>query len=96
MIPNFFQLRVKIVNKIIFLQKLVQNVAKTFKRLLGRLFYCTIFQTIDIGVYMMKIYFQSIDFQVMYRALKSASSNTFPEKLHSLNSEIIIQNSSHI
>jgi hypothetical protein len=31
-IPNFFQLRVKIVNKIIFLQTLVENVAKTFKK----------------------------------------------------------------
>ena len=31
MIHNFFQSRVKIVNEIIFLQKLVQNVAKTFK-----------------------------------------------------------------
>ena len=32
MIPNFFQLRVEIVNKIIFLQKLVQDVAKTFSK----------------------------------------------------------------
>jgi hypothetical protein len=32
-------------------------------------FYSTIFQTIDIGVYVMKIYLQSIDFQVMYHAL---------------------------
>ena len=32
MIPNFFQPRVKIVNEIIFLQKLVQNIAKTFKK----------------------------------------------------------------
>jgi hypothetical protein len=37
MIPNFFKSRVKIVNKINFLQKLVQNVAKTFKKH-GRLY----------------------------------------------------------
>jgi hypothetical protein len=32
MMPNFFQSRVKIVNTINFLHKLVQNVAKTFKK----------------------------------------------------------------
>jgi hypothetical protein len=32
MIPNFFQSWVKIVSKIMFLQKIVQNVAKTFKK----------------------------------------------------------------
>ena len=37
MIPNFFQSRIKIVSKIMILQKLVQNVAKTFKKH-GRLY----------------------------------------------------------
>ena len=32
MIPNFFQSGVKVVNTIIFLQKLVPNVANTFKK----------------------------------------------------------------
>ena len=41
---------------------------------------------------MMKIHFQLIDFQVMYRALKSASSNIqylLSRKNYSLNGEII-------
>ena len=54
---------------------------KLFKRLHGRLFYSTIFQTIDICVYMMKIYFQSIDFlrngSGRFGAVKSYSTSHF-------------------